>query len=123
MDTKSEQESHYNYRLDKGKKLFSMTTYRAENPINWTIESTDSRHTLQDVESYEAIHNPRWESADGHTGTFQTLRESLLGVPTQRADSSTVKKIREKVHLNLIKKTPSPLGKALVTLTTESVKG
>lgn len=31
-------------------------------------------------------------------------------------------KIREKIHLSLIKKTPSPLGKALVTLTTETSK-
>lgn len=56
------------------------------------------------------------------TRTFQTLRESLLGVPSAYKDSSTVKKIRERIHMNLIKKTPSPLGKALVTLTTESSK-
>jgi hypothetical protein len=31
-------------------------------------------------------------------------------------------KIRERIHLSLIKKTPSPLGKALVTLTTETSK-
>ena len=54
--------------------------------------------------------------------TFQTLRESLLGAPSGWKDFSTVKKIREKIHFNLMNGTPSPLGKALVTLTTESSK-
>ena len=124
MDAKSDTDNYYdNIVFEHESRQLNLTSQKNHDPVYWTIESSNSRINTQNFNDQNQSQNVICDSVDERTVTFKTLRESLLGDPTQRADSSTVKKIRERVHLDLIKKTPSPLGKALVTLTTESVKG
>ncbi|CAI2363385.1 unnamed protein product [Moneuplotes crassus] len=98
---------------------YEYSCHKNQNKLFQTIESSedkDQEHPNGSCQSKDT------DGIEENTGTFQSLRESLLGVPSNQKDSSTVKKIRERIHMNMIKKTPSPLGKALLTLTTESSK-
>lgn len=116
---------------DNDMKLL-LSSQRKKNPAFWTIESSHSGYYEKHVSAQfinelnrrinSNDNNRYYDDNEERSRTFQTLRESLLGIPSGWKDCSTVKKVRERIHFNFLNGTPSPLGKALVTLTTESSK-